>query len=99
MNDLISVIVPIYGVEDYLEKCVNSIISQTYHNLEIILVDDGSQDKCPEMCDAFVKRDNRIRVIHKKMVDYLMQEMSVLILQMVSILFLLIVMTGLKTQW
>lgn len=66
MNELISVIVPIYSVEDYLEKCVNSIINQTYKNLEIILVDDGSPDKCPEMCDDFAKRDSRIKVIHKK---------------------------------
>lgn len=66
MNDLVSVIVPIYGVEEYLEKCVHSIIDQTYKNLEIILVDDGSPDKCPEMCDILGKHDGRIKVIHKK---------------------------------
>ena len=66
MNDLVSVIVPIYGVEEYLEKCVCSIINQTYKNLEIILVDDGSPDKCPEICDAFKNQDDRIKVIHKK---------------------------------
>lgn len=66
MNDLVSVIVPIYGVEKYLEKCVKSIINQTYINLEINLVDDGSPDKCPEMCDVFAKEDDRIKVIHKK---------------------------------
>lgn len=63
---LISVIVPIYKVEDYLDKCVNSIINQTYQNLEIILVDDGSPDNCPKMCDEYAKQDNRIKVIHKK---------------------------------
>ncbi len=63
---LISVIVPVYKVEQYLERCVTSIINQTYKNLEIILVDDGSPDRCGEMCDEFAKRDSRIRVFHKK---------------------------------
>lgn len=64
--DLISVIVPVYKVEKYLDCCVQSIVDQTYTNLEIILVDDGSPDNCPAMCDAWAMRDNRIRVIHKK---------------------------------
>ena len=64
-NDLISVIVPIYKVEQYLEKCVNSITSQTYTNLEIILVDDGSPDNCPAICDQLAKTDKRIKVVHK----------------------------------
>ena len=63
---LISVIVPIYNVEEYLDKCINSILNQTYKNLEIILVDDGSPDNCPKMCDEYAKKDNRIKVIHKK---------------------------------
>ncbi len=62
----ISVIIPIYNVEQYLPKCIESVINQTYKNLEIILVDDGSPDKCPEICDEFAKKDNRIRVIHQK---------------------------------
>ena len=62
---LISVIVPVYKVEPYLDRCVQSIVDQTYSNLEIILVDDGSPDNCPAMCDAWARRDNRIRVIHK----------------------------------
>lgn len=66
MEELISVIVPIYKVENYLEKCVNSIINQTYKNLEIILVDDGSPDNCPKICDTLAKKDKRIKVIHKK---------------------------------
>lgn len=65
-NPLISVIVPVYKAESYLEKCVKSIINQTYKNLEIILVDDGSPDSCPNMCDDFAKSDGRIKVIHKK---------------------------------
>ena len=65
-NPLISVIVPVYKVEQYLERCVKSIINQTYKNLEIILVDDGSPDRCGEMCDEFAKKDRRIRVFHKE---------------------------------
>ncbi len=66
LNQKISVIVPIYKVENYLHRCVDSIINQTYTNLEIILVDDGSPDKCPMICDEYAKKDSRIRVIHKK---------------------------------
>lgn len=63
---LISVIVPVYKVEAYLDRCISSIIQQTYTNLEIILVDDGSPDRCPQMCDAWAEKDRRIRVIHKE---------------------------------
>lgn len=63
---LISVIVPIYKVEEYLDKCISSIVHQTYANLEIILVDDGSPDHCPAMCDAWAEKDDRIKVIHKE---------------------------------
>lgn len=62
----ISVIIPIFNVEKYLQKCVDSVLCQTYKNLEIILVDDGSPDKCPTICDNYVKIDNRIKVIHKQ---------------------------------
>ena len=62
---LISVIVPVYKVEPYLDRCVQSIVNQTYKNLEIILVDDGSPDNSPAMCDAWAAKDSRIRVIHK----------------------------------
>lgn len=62
----ISVIVPVYKVEAYLDRCVQSIVNQSYRNLEIILVDDGSPDRCPEMCESWAKKDPRIRVIHKK---------------------------------
>ncbi len=65
-NPLVSIIVPIYNVEQYLYECIDSIVSQTYTNLEIILVDDGSLDKCPQICDEYKQKDNRIRVIHKK---------------------------------
>lgn len=65
-EDLISVIVPVYNVEKYLDRCIRSIVKQTYSNLDIILVDDGSTDKCSVMCDAWAEKDSRIRVIHKK---------------------------------
>ena len=63
---LISVIVPVYKVEKYLPKCVDSILNQTYENLEILLVDDGSPDSCGEICDRYGEKDKRVRVIHKK---------------------------------
>lgn len=64
-NPLISIIVPVYKVEAYLNKCISSIVNQTYQNLEIILVDDGSPDNCPAICDAWAEKDSRIKVIHK----------------------------------
>lgn len=69
MNDelpLISVVLPIYNVEKYLCRCVDSVIAQTYKNIEIILVDDGSPDRCPEICDEYAKKDERVRVIHRQ---------------------------------
>lgn len=65
-NDLITVIVPVYNVEKYLERCIESIINQTYKNLEIILVDDGSTDNSGNICDEYAKKDERIKVIHKE---------------------------------
>ena len=66
MNVLVSVIIPIYGVEPYLDACIDSVVSQTYKNLEILLIDDGSKDKCPLLCDLWAQKDKRIHVIHKK---------------------------------
>lgn len=62
----LSVVVPIYGVEQYLRECVDSIIEQTFEDIEIILVDDGSKDSCPSICDSYASNDKRIHVIHKK---------------------------------
>ena len=62
----ISVIVPVYKVEPYLDRCVQSILRQTFRAFELILVDDGSPDGCPAMCDAWAKQDRRIRVLHKE---------------------------------
>ena len=62
----VSIIVPVYGVEKYLNACIESIVKQTHQNLEIILIDDGSPDNCPEMCDEWVQKDDRIKVIHKE---------------------------------
>ena len=66
MEKKISVIVPVYKVEEYLCRCVDSIINQTYKNLEIILVDDGSPDSCGRICDEYAEKDSRIKVIHKE---------------------------------
>ena len=63
---MISVIVPVYKVEKYLEKCVNSILAQRFTDFELILIDDGSPDECGVICDSFTQRDNRVRVIHQK---------------------------------
>ena len=65
-EDLISIVIPVYKVEKYLEKCVESVINQTYKNLEILLVNDGSPDNCPKICDEYAQKDNRIKVIHKE---------------------------------
>ena len=62
----ISIIVPVYNIEEYIEKCVKSITKQTYKNLEIILVDDGSTDSAGKICDKLAEKDERIKVIHKK---------------------------------
>lgn len=64
-KELISVVIPVYNVEKYLKRCVESVVNQTYKNLEIILVDDGSPDECPQICDKLSKEDERIKVIHK----------------------------------
>lgn len=64
--ELISIIIPIYQVEKYLQKCIESVINQTYKHLEIILIDDGSLDNCPKICDEYAKKDSRIVVIHQK---------------------------------
>ena len=66
LNKKVTVVLPIYNVEKYLDRSVKSIVEQTYTNLEIILVDDGSPDMCPQMCDEWARKDKRIKVIHKK---------------------------------
>ncbi len=66
MNELISVIIPAYNVEKYIDRCMETVVGQTYKNLEIILVDDGSTDSTPALCDGWEKRDSRIKVIHKE---------------------------------
>ena len=66
MNKLISIIIPVYNVEQYLNRCIDSVINQTYKNLEIILIDDGSTDNSGKICDEYALKDNRIKVIHKE---------------------------------
>ena len=65
-NGLISVIVPIYGVEEYLEQCIDSLLSQSYKNIEVVLVNDGSVDRCGDICERYALLDRRLRVVHKK---------------------------------
>ena len=65
-RDLISVIIPVYNVEQYLDECVASVVAQTHTNLEIILIDDGSQDESGKICDAWERKDSRIKVIHQE---------------------------------
>ena len=89
---LVSVIIPVYNVEQYLGRCVNSVLNQSYTNLEIILVDDGSKDSSGILCDKIAKEDNRIIVIHKKMKDCHLHEIKHWITVVESILHLLIVM-------
>ena len=66
MSNIISIIVPIYKVEKYLDRCINSILNQTFKNFELILVDDGSPDRCGDICEEYAKKDKRIKVIHKE---------------------------------
>ena len=84
----ISVIVPVYKVEKYLKRCVNSILNQDFEDYEIILVDDGSPDGCPAICDEYAKLYAKISVIHKKNGDYLMLEILQLLNQRENILYL-----------
>ena len=65
-NELVSIVVPVYGTESYLSACIDSLIRQSYSNLQIVLVDDQSPDRCPEICDAYAEKDSRILVIHQK---------------------------------
>lgn len=66
MDPVISVIIPVYNVEPYIRQCLDSIVNQTYRNLEIIIIDDGSPDRCGEICDEYAAKDGRISVVHKK---------------------------------
>ena len=69
-NPKISVVIPIYNVAEYLHRSIDSVLAQSFDGVEIILVDDGSTDACPDICDEYAKRDSRIRVIHKKKVVF-----------------------------
>ena len=64
-SPVVSIVLPIYKTEQYLHQCVDSILNQSYEDFEVILVDDGSPDRCPEICDEYARRDSRVRAIHK----------------------------------
>ena len=66
MNSKVAIIVPVYNAEKFLDKCVSSLLHQTWQDIEILLIDDESPDNCPQLCDDYAKRDERIRVIHQK---------------------------------
>ena len=66
MQPKVSVVVPVYRVEQYLDRCMQSLLTQTLREIEIVLVDDGSPDLCPQMCDAYAAQDDRVRVYHKQ---------------------------------
>ena len=89
---LISIIVPVYRVESYLSRCVDSLLAQTYQNLEIILVDDGSPDQCPQICEDYAKKEERIHVIHQENRGFPVPEMLASMWQKVSIWHLWILM-------
>ena len=65
-HPLVSIIIPVYKVEKYLRRCLDSVKNQTYKNIEVILVDDGSPDQCPQICDEYAAKDLRFHVIHKE---------------------------------
>ena len=65
MKPKVSIIVPVYNVEKYLDRCMESLLNQTLKDIEIILVDDGSPDNCPQICDEYAKKDSRVKVVHK----------------------------------
>lgn len=78
---MISIIIPVYNVDTYLEECLDSVISQSFKELEIILIDDGSIDKSSEICDVYALKDERIRVFHKKTRALVLQEILDLIMR------------------
>lgn len=90
---VVSIIVPVYKVEKYLRRCIDSILAQTFTDFELILVDDGSPDNCPTICDEYAQKDDRIRAIHKKNGGYHPQEIPEWKLRRESIFYFVIAMT------
>lgn len=84
----ISIIVPVYKVEEYLSQCIDSILVQTFTNFELLLVDDGSPDRCGEMCEEYAQKDERIRVFHQENAGSVLHEIKDWLRHMENILFL-----------
>ena len=80
--ELVSMIIPVYGVEVYLGECLETVLNQTYKNLEIILIDDESPDRCPEICDQYAQKAERIKVIHQINVEKLQKNMQKKIIEL-----------------
>lgn len=96
----ISVIIPVYNTEKYLKECVESVLAQTYHNLEILLINDGATDSSPQICEAYAKQDARINLIHKEMVGYQIQEIRVLnSVEGIMFYFLTVMIIGMIPRW
>lgn len=86
--DKVSIVVPVYNVEKYISTCINSLLQQDYENIEIILIDDGSQDHSSSICDTYARKDTRIRVYHKKILGSVLHGILELSVQLESILCL-----------
>ena len=94
MSEKVSIIIPVYNVEEYLKKCIDSLLAQTFKDIKIILVDDGSTDSSSKICDEYNRKDKRVLVIHKRMRAYQKREIQALNMRMENMLCLLILMTG-----
>lgn len=96
----ISVIIPVYNTEKYLKECVESVLAQTYYNLEILLINDGATDLSPQICESYAKQDARIKLIHKENGGYQIQEIRALDSAVgIMFYFLTVMIIGMIPRW